>query len=270
MTQRSSQSRLQFVTDYRVVHRSRVGMRGPKMPTWSVVWLASVPRSRSGRSAVTATSGTPAWAASSMAGCRLATAVPDVQITAAARADLGQPEGQEPGRALVEPGVQPEQPGLGGVVRRERQRRVARARRQHDLADPALDEAADHRAGQLGGRRHGRPPFRTARTAASRSSHHATRSGGAAHGVERARVRRRAGRPAASRRPARSSGAATSAVSSDRVASPHAWSARAARPPARPRPPSRARSPGPTRPPPASRCPRRSAGRPAPRPAAGP
>ncbi len=30
---------------------------GPKMPTWSVVWLALVPRSRAGRSAVTTTSG---------------------------------------------------------------------------------------------------------------------------------------------------------------------------------------------------------------------
>ena len=105
------------------------------MPTWSVVWLASVPRSRSGRSAVTATRGTPACAASSRAGWRLATAVPDVQMTAAARADLGQPEGEEAGRALVEARVQPDQPGLGGVVRRERQRRVARARREHDLAD---------------------------------------------------------------------------------------------------------------------------------------
>jgi hypothetical protein len=31
------------------------------MPTWSVVWLASVPRSRAGRSAVTTTIGTRAW-----------------------------------------------------------------------------------------------------------------------------------------------------------------------------------------------------------------
>ncbi len=53
------------------------------MPTWSVVWLASVPRSRAGRSAVTTTRGWPEWAASSTAGCRLATAVPDVHTTAA-------------------------------------------------------------------------------------------------------------------------------------------------------------------------------------------
>ena len=63
--------------------RSTVATSGPKMPTWSVVWLALVPRSRAGRSAVTTTSGRPAWAASSTAGCRLATAVPDVHTTAA-------------------------------------------------------------------------------------------------------------------------------------------------------------------------------------------
>ncbi len=103
------------------------------------------------------------------------------------RADLGQPEGQEAGRPLVEARVQPDQPGLGGVVRRERQRRVARSRCQHDLADPALEETADDRTAELGGRRHGWPPFRTARTAASRSSHHATRSGGGRAGVHQGR-----------------------------------------------------------------------------------
>ncbi len=50
----------------------------PKIRTWSVVWLAPVPRISCGRSAVNTTSGTPEWEASSTAGCRFATAVPEV------------------------------------------------------------------------------------------------------------------------------------------------------------------------------------------------
>ena len=59
---------------------SPYAMRG-NMPTWSVVWLAPVLRSRAGRSAVTASSRTPACRASSRAGYRLADAVPDVVTT---------------------------------------------------------------------------------------------------------------------------------------------------------------------------------------------
>ena len=62
------------------------------------------------------------------------------------RPALGQPEGEEPGGPLVDPGVQPEQPGLGGVVRRERERRVPRTRRQHHLADAVRDQRGDDRA----------------------------------------------------------------------------------------------------------------------------
>ena len=76
--------------------RRRSPTSGPKMPTWSVVWLAPVPRSRAGRSAVTTTSGTPAWAASSTAGCRFATAVPDVHITAARAPTLERPSARKP------------------------------------------------------------------------------------------------------------------------------------------------------------------------------
>ena len=56
----------------RLRRRRAVRTSLPKMPTWSVVWLAPVPRSRAGRSAVTIISGRPACAASSTAGCRLA------------------------------------------------------------------------------------------------------------------------------------------------------------------------------------------------------
>ena len=66
------------------------------MPAWSVVWLALVPRSRPGRSAVTASRGTPACAASSIAGWRLATAVPLVHITAARLPVLDSPSARKP------------------------------------------------------------------------------------------------------------------------------------------------------------------------------
>ena len=59
---------------------------GPNMPDCSVVWLAPVPRSRAGRSAETTIRPTPAWMASRTAGCRFATAVPEV-VTTAARVD---------------------------------------------------------------------------------------------------------------------------------------------------------------------------------------
>ena len=48
---------------------------------------ATMPRKGCGRSAVTTTSGIPAWCASSTAGCRFATAVPEVVTTATARGD---------------------------------------------------------------------------------------------------------------------------------------------------------------------------------------
>ena len=50
MTQLSFQSGKDdsCVTDYPLCPTSTVGMRGPKMPTWSVVWLASVPREPGG------------------------------------------------------------------------------------------------------------------------------------------------------------------------------------------------------------------------------
>ena len=61
--------------------------RTPNRPSWSTVWFAPTPRSSGGRSAVSASSGTPACAASSTAGCRFAAAVPDVVTTAAGRPD---------------------------------------------------------------------------------------------------------------------------------------------------------------------------------------
>ncbi len=232
-----------------------------------------VPRSRAGRSAVTATMATPACVASSSAGCRLATAVPEVQITGGARPDLGQPEREEAGRALVDPGVQPDQPGLGRVVRRERERRVPRPGRQHDLAD------ARSRPG--GRRRRARARWTTSRCSQPTiladgqdrrqpvlppgdpvSADAATASSAAGYDGP-------AGAPAARRRPGRAPEPPRRAVSSGPVASPQASGELGQR--RRQRESggqADARSPARTRPRPAARCPRRSAGRPAPRRAA--
>ena len=58
-----------------------------KMPGCMVVWFERMPRSSAGRSAEQTMSGTPEWCASSTAGCRFATAVPDVVTTTAGRPD---------------------------------------------------------------------------------------------------------------------------------------------------------------------------------------
>ena len=107
----------------------------PKRRTWSVVWLAPVPRRRAGRSAVTATRGTPAWAASSTAGCRLAVAVPEVVTTATGRCDpLARPRARKPAvRSSMR--VCSLTPLVGGQG--EGQRGVARPRAEHDVGHPA-------------------------------------------------------------------------------------------------------------------------------------
>ena len=56
---------------------------GTAQPTWSMVWLAPVSRSSPGRSADSTSSGTPLWDASTTAGRRLATAVPEDVMTTA-------------------------------------------------------------------------------------------------------------------------------------------------------------------------------------------
>jgi hypothetical protein len=60
----------------------------PYSSIWSTVWLAPVPRSSGGRSAVSTSSGTPLWSASSTAGWKLAAAVPEVHTSATARRDV--------------------------------------------------------------------------------------------------------------------------------------------------------------------------------------
>src|ERR1039458_89914 len=57
------------------------------MPTWSMVWLAPVPRSTGGRSAESRSRGTPDIDASTTAGNQFATAVPEVQTRATGRGE---------------------------------------------------------------------------------------------------------------------------------------------------------------------------------------
>ena len=126
------------------------------MPGCTVVWLAPVPRSSCGRSALTTTSGVPAWWASSTAGCRLATAVPDVVTTATGcTGAAGQPEGEEPGAALVDPHVQPQPPGPLGSEHGVGQRGRPGAGAEHDLADAVPDQLVDEHGRQRLGRVHG-------------------------------------------------------------------------------------------------------------------
>jgi hypothetical protein len=56
---------------------------GPNSPGCPIVWFAPTPRSCGGRSAVIAIIGMPAWSASTIAGCRLTAAVPEVVTTMA-------------------------------------------------------------------------------------------------------------------------------------------------------------------------------------------
>ena len=93
---------------------------------------------------------TPACAASSIAGCRLATAVPEVQITAAWLPTLVSPRARKPAERSSMRVCSRTQPGGRGVVRRERQRGVARAGSDDDLADAGLDQRRDDGPGQLG------------------------------------------------------------------------------------------------------------------------
>ncbi len=73
-----------------------VSVAAAKIPCWSTVWLAPVRYSSTGRSAVTTSSGVPECRASSTAGCRFATAVPDVQTTAVTPPALASPKARNP------------------------------------------------------------------------------------------------------------------------------------------------------------------------------
>jgi hypothetical protein len=66
-----------------IMSHHQVGGRQALPLTWSMVWLAPQSCSSPGRSAVSSSSGTPAWLASTTAGSRLATAVPLLVITTA-------------------------------------------------------------------------------------------------------------------------------------------------------------------------------------------
>ncbi len=113
----------------------------PNRWSWSMAWLAPVPRSSGGRSAVSRSSGTPPVSASMTAGCRFATAEPEVTTTAAGRPlPRPRPIARKPGRALVHLDVQPD-PRV--VVQRHRERRRSRPGREHGVGHPAPGQLVD-------------------------------------------------------------------------------------------------------------------------------
>ena len=124
----------------------------------SVVWLAPVPRSSCGRSAERTTSGTPVWWASSTAGCRLATAVPDVVMTGTGAPEpLARPEGEEAGGALVDPDVQAEATVALGLLDGIREGCGARPRCEDDVTHTTADQLVDEDASERGGGVHQLP-----------------------------------------------------------------------------------------------------------------
>src|SRR6266699_1236540 len=98
---------------------------GPYSRSWSTVWLAPVPRSSGGRSAVSTTSGTADSSASITAAWKCAAAVPDVHTTA-----TGRP------LALASPSAQ--NAALRSSMRTLSRRSPASARRWNSIASGAL------------------------------------------------------------------------------------------------------------------------------------
>ena len=134
----------------RAAVRSWHGAKVPKIPAWSVVWLAPVPRSRSGRSALTTTTRRPVWCASMTAGSRLPTAVPDVVTTATGRRDpVAETEREESRRPLVDAHVQAQVAVPVGRMERQGEGSRARARREHDVPHPAEPQLLQHAQREL-------------------------------------------------------------------------------------------------------------------------
>ena len=112
-------------------------------------------RSSGGRSAVSTSSGIPAESASSTAACRCAAAVPDVVSTGdRPPGRLGQAEGEERRRPLVDAHVQPQPAVALGGGQRHGDRRRPRARREHGVGDAAAHQFVDQDPAERGGRVH--------------------------------------------------------------------------------------------------------------------
>ena len=111
---------------------------------WSIVCGAPRSRSSGGRSAVSTTSGTRAIDASTTAGSRLATAVPDVTTMATARRDArARPSAKNPA-ARSSSMTRTVRPGCARSG--EGQRRRARPGAHDDLGDPGRHELLDDAA----------------------------------------------------------------------------------------------------------------------------
>ena len=128
----------------------------PNIPTWSMVWLAPLPTSSTGRSALTTSRPTPLRDASSTAGWRLATAVPEVTTTGTIRPEhRPEPHREEARAALVDADVQAEPAVAVGGVEGDEQRRVARPGARDGVGHPRPDPLVDD---DVGLRRRGNHP----------------------------------------------------------------------------------------------------------------
>ena len=127
--------------------RRRSRTSGPKIPTWSVVWLAPVPRSRAGRSAVTTTSGRRRRApprARPGAGwrrrCRTCTSPPRARRPWSARA-RGSRRCARRSRVCSR-----SSPASAASYAANASGALREPGREHDLGDPGLDQRARRRA----------------------------------------------------------------------------------------------------------------------------
>ena len=115
------------------------GVAAANSPFWSMDCGAPVSCSSGGRSAVHTMSGTPAWCASTTAGCSSTAAVPLVtQMTVGRPVAIAEPEREERAAALVEPDVDAEPFGQG-----QRQWRRARAGADDGIGDAEADPLVD-------------------------------------------------------------------------------------------------------------------------------
>ena len=153
----------------------------PKMPGCSVVWLEPMPRSSSGRSPLSTMSGTPEWCASSTAGCRLATAVPEVvTTTTGSPVSTARPRARNPAdrssmrtcrrrspaaRTRRPRGRAPASASRGQTPRRGSRAHEAGEQRGGEDARGGVGRGRTHGSSGFGGRRRGR---RRARSCCSR------------------------------------------------------------------------------------------------------
>src|SRR5206468_9761031 len=138
------------------------------------------------------------------------------------------PEGREGGGPLVDAHVEPYPPVLRGGVQRQRQRRRARAGREHGIGHPAAQQLVDQYRGQCGRRVHRITPITGGASISAWASATRRRQAGPS-GLALISYGASAASSSSGRRTSItpstgvSGSATTSPSSSDRVASPQAY-----------------------------------------------